>query len=146
MFEIDDAKPEDLQGVLRIERLSFKIPWSEKALEAELDKPFGVFWVLRSPKEPVVGYLIGWDMWDHFYLAKIAVAPEQRRSGLGKFMLNKLMEYCRSKDHYWIVLDVRVSNEAAIRFYEEMGFLRLKRNHRFYPDEDGYSYGIAVEP
>lgn len=55
------------------------------------------------------------------YLEDLYVRPAQRRSGLGKGLLNRLAQIAVERDYgrfEWSVLDW---NEDAIRFYEKMG-------------------------
>ncbi|MCX7603629.1 MAG: GNAT family N-acetyltransferase [Bryobacteraceae bacterium] len=64
-------------------------------------------------------------------LLNLAVRPEARRRGVGRALLTLL-----SARKVW--LEVRSSNEAAIRFYESQGFrvYGLRRNYYRDPPDD----------
>ena len=56
----------------------------------------------------------------------IAVAPDQRGSGIGSELLGVLMNAARSGGFEAISLSVQKSNQAAVKLYERKGFLRLR--------------------
>ena len=141
---IEPARPEDIEAIVAIERASFPRPWSQGAFTSELTRDHTLFWVVREGGKPVA-YLVAWNMVDHMYLANIAVEPQHRGKGLAKAMIKELIRECRRREVWWLVLDVRVSNEPAIAFYEKMGFKRLKRNRRFYGNEDGFTYALMLD-
>ena len=71
------------------------------------------------------------------YVTNIAVLPEHRRLGIGKKILEFVIQ--KSKDELeFISLEVRVSNHAAISLYEKLGFKNVGLRKRFYtnPTED----------
>lgn len=77
----------------------------------------------------VVGVVIG-DLEDRlFYEPRIAgvikefyILPEYRRKGLGKRMLNEIIEALRKKGAQMIMADFPALNEIAIEFYKKMNF------------------------
>ena len=54
----------------------------------------------------------------------LAVAPERRRSGLGRRMMNEVEAELRRLGCPKINLQVRSTNQDALGFYERLGFLR----------------------
>ena len=70
----------------------------------------------------------------------MAVAPSARRRGVGQELLADLIRRLAQKKIYRIVLEVRVSNEPAIRLYEKQGFATMGKRKNFYekPTEDAY--------
>jgi len=71
---------------------------------------------------------------DEFELLNMAVAPNERRQGFGKSLLEHVL---RLNSGVWY-LEVRASNEAAARLYEGIGFHRSGRRREYYqsPPED----------
>ena len=79
----------DLPAVLAIERRSFQTPWSLAMFVLELSKPSGI--CLGDPDERrAFGYLVCSRYADVWHLMNIAVAPERRREGIAR----ELMEGC----------------------------------------------------
>ena len=71
------------------------------------------------------------------YVTNIAVLPEYRRKGVGKALLQHVINDCETRLEF-ISLEVRVSNDSAISLYNKFGFVEVGRRKRFYtnPDED----------
>ena len=66
------------------------------------------------------------------YITNIAVLPEMRQRGVGKALLEKLIEYAVNKKLVFLTLEVRVSNKAAISLYEKCGFKEIGRRKNYY--------------
>lgn len=68
------------------------------------------------------------------HVVSLAVLPEFRRKGVGRALLSAalegVLEY-KAKECY---LEVRVSNEAAIRLYEGFGFESVRKMPGYYRD------------
>lgn len=68
-----------------------------------------------------------------------AVSAGLRRQGIGRLMMDAFVRACAMRGLRRIELEVRVSNEEAIRFYKRYGFEIAQRLPTFYTDgEDGY--------
>lgn len=68
-----------------------------------------------------------------------AVSPAFRRQGIGRQMMEAFVRTCAMRGLRRIELEVRVSNEEAIRFYKTDGFEMAGVLPKFYTDgEDGY--------
>jgi diamine N-acetyltransferase len=52
----------------------------------------------------------------------LSIAIEFQNKGLGKQLMNKVMEYANERDIKRIELDYWSSNENAKKFYEKIGF------------------------
>ena len=75
-------------------------------------------------------YLV--DLLDHFvlcdiekrdlYLAEIAIDESQRGKGLGKKVIQDVIEYARSKNFKRVILDADFRNKGAKKLYESLGF------------------------
>ena len=61
-------------------------------------------------------------MLDEGHITNIAVAAEERGRGIGKEILEGLIGLCPALGILYLTLEVRQSNEAAIRLYEGCGF------------------------
>ncbi|MEM0352406.1 MAG: ribosomal protein S18-alanine N-acetyltransferase [Sulfolobales archaeon] len=74
------------------------------------------------------------------HVVSIAVLPEFRRRGIGTALMVKAMDSMKEKYGAGeVYLEVRVSNEPAIKLYEKLGFKKVKVLKRYYMDgEDAY--------
>ena len=61
------------------------------------------------------------------YIAMLAVDPDQRRLGLGRKLVTRSIEAMRAVGADEVILETEITNVAALRLYESIGFLRDKR-------------------
>ncbi|MCW7464793.1 GNAT family N-acetyltransferase [Leptospira levettii] len=62
---------------------------------------------------------------------RIATLPNFRKLGLAKQLLEKLFKEFPKKEFF---LEVKESNEPAIKLYLSVGFVELERRKKYYPD------------
>jgi len=125
--------------LIKIEKVSFATPWTEKMFADEADNPASCFWGLYLRPETFIGYLCCWILAkEEMQLMKIAVTPEYRQRGYGKYLLAKLLEYGLSKDIKSVWLEVRESNIAARSLYHSCCFKDVGSRPGYYdnPKED----------
>ena len=122
----------DLPQVVAVERRAFPTPWSLAMFVLELSKAGGHCLVaLRG--DVVVGYLICSRFDTVFHVMNVAVDPQLRRRGIATALLGRLLvEVDDPHAHY--TLEVRPSNQDAIRLYERLGFLGVGHRRRYYQD------------
>ena len=117
-----------ISKVVELETLCFSSPWSEKALEEELENPNAVFLVT----EDGTGYIGCHFVCGDGAMTNLAVHPEHRRKGIGKQLLLALEEEAKKLDAETISLEVRKSNLSAINLYEKMGYKTVGERPNFY--------------
>ncbi len=62
----------------------------------------------------------------------LAVDPDHRRLGLGRKLVMRTIESMREQQADEVILETEITNIAALRLYESIGFLRDKRLHSYY--------------
>jgi ribosomal-protein-alanine N-acetyltransferase len=68
----------------------------------------------------------------------LAVDRRYRGGGLGTLLTREFFRECGKRGIRQVSLEVRVSNQAALRFYQRLGFFNVRRVTRYYSDgEDG---------
>ena len=73
------------------------------------------------------------------HITTVGVAPEHRRRGIARRLINEIEALLRKKSVSTIVLEVRVSNKAAQELYSKAGYGIVKRMTRYYHiGEDGF--------
>jgi len=136
-FVMNDMRPEDVPEVLSIERASFTTPWSGTLFMNEIYKPLSVAKVMRSG-ENIVGYICADQVLDEGHILNVTVHPEHRRRGMAAHMVAHVIGLLAGRACKTIFLEVRISNEAALRMYEKSGFSMITVRKRYYtaPEED----------
>lgn len=131
----------DLDRLLHIEQNSFSTPWTRKMFEAELDgNPFGHLFTARlihdggGPEKPggIVGYICVWVVFEELRLMNLAVDPSVRRQGIATQLVRYALAFGRDRGAVRADLEVRVSNAAARRLYERLGFRQIAVRAKYY--------------
>ena len=117
---IRQADRNDVEAIYSIEKLCFPDPWSREALIYELEENPRAFYIVAELDEKVVGYAGMWWVVDEGHITNVAVMPGYRNIGQG--IIDVLIEFTSEKGIRHHTLEVRRSNEAAIRLYEKSGF------------------------
>ena len=135
MIGFRKLKLRDLNEVEEIERTSYPTPWSRSMFAGELAKPSSIcLGAVDAESDELVGYLIISRYVDARHVMNIAVAPEYRRKGIARRLMERLFEVTARDARRGYTLEVRVSNEAAIRLYEELGFRARGVRRGYYTD------------
>jgi [ribosomal protein S18]-alanine N-acetyltransferase len=122
----------DLPQVIAIERRAFPTPWSLAMFVLELSKPAGIC-LAALIEERLVGYLVCSRYDTVWHLMNIAVDDRLRRQGIATTLLERLFELADKPSEQY-TLEVRTSNEDAIRLYERFGFRTAGRRRAYYHD------------
>jgi [ribosomal protein S18]-alanine N-acetyltransferase len=135
MIELRPLGLRDLSAIDEIERRSYPTPWSRSMFASELAKPSSVcLGAFDSETERLVGYLIISRYVDAWHVMNIAVSPEYRNRGIATRLMERLFELTGGSGRRGYTLEVRVSNEDAIRLYERLGFRPRGVRRGYYTD------------
>jgi ribosomal-protein-alanine N-acetyltransferase len=133
--EFRKLKLRDLGAIEDIERASYPTPWSRSMFAGELAKPSSIcLGAIDVEDDRLVGYLIISRYVDAWHVMNLAVAHEYRRNGIATRLMQRLFELTASDGRRGYTLEVRVSNEAAIRLYESLGFRARGIRRGYYTD------------
>ena len=137
-IEIVEMDAEHIEQLAELEQISFGEPWSVEGLLEELSNPTAVFRVALVDGQ-VAGYVGMHHIVDEGYITNNAVFPQYRRQGVATKLMKTLMKYAKDNEMSMLSLEVRPSNEAARKLYEDLGFSEEGRRKGFYrdPAEDG---------
>jgi ribosomal-protein-alanine N-acetyltransferase len=134
---IERMTEEDVEEVAGLERLCFSDPWSKESFREETKHRFSLPLVVKSGQK-VVGYTCLWHIYDQMEIANFAVSPDFRRKGIGRKMMERVLEEAKRMNCTNVILSVRESNLPAIRLYGDYGFVEIHRRIKYYqhPNED----------
>ena len=139
------AEESDLPSIYRIELESFRDPYPY-SLFVWLLQNCSRFFLVAEENGLVVGYAVACvEPEATGHVVSIAVAKKHRRKGIGKALLEELIKRMKEAGLKKDILEVRVSNEPAIRLYEKLGFRAIKRLKSYYSDgEDGWLMSLDL--
>lgn len=145
-FMIVDLEPEEVKGLVELERRCFSAPWSEGSFRRALSDPHCFVLTARQGSR-IVGYLVAFLSGAELLVANLAVDEEHRRRGIGSRLLEEGFRRAVRQGAQYAVLDVRKSNRVAIRLYQKRGFRILGSRPRYYtcPAEDALVMGRFLD-
>jgi [ribosomal protein S18]-alanine N-acetyltransferase len=125
----------DLSAIEKIERASYRTPWSRSMFAGELAKPSSLSLGAFDPATgELLGYLIISRYVDAWHVMNLAVAPKHRRKRIATGLLERLFDVTAGEGHRGYTLEVRVSNDVAIKLYEQAGFRPRGVRRGYYTD------------
>jgi ribosomal-protein-alanine N-acetyltransferase len=134
----------DLADIIEIERASFAYPWSSSFFLQEL-KVTCARSLLALVGERPIGYIIYWMLPREIDIHNLAVHPAYRRRGIGKALLEAVINQARREDVTRVTLEVRKSNVAAQKLYHSLGFLANGVRKRYYSDDGEDALVMALD-
>ena len=112
-----------------LERKTLPTPWSEDSIVNM--SPQGRY-IAATIDERVVGICSYYLVCDELELVNIAVDESVRKQGVGKAMMEKMLE----EDFSVCSLEVAEDNFGAMEFYKTFGFSKVGKRKNFYKNKD----------
>jgi ribosomal-protein-alanine N-acetyltransferase len=136
--QISPARSEDLETILEIESVSFEHPWRRQAVIDELSCTDACPYIARVPvplgfPQDAAGFILVRFIMDDMHIMKLAVAPRWRKRGVATALLGAAQQEAHRRGSASILLEVRPSNVAAVRFYRKAGFRIIGKRPNYYP-------------
>ncbi|MBR1691669.1 MAG: ribosomal protein S18-alanine N-acetyltransferase [Lachnospiraceae bacterium] len=129
---------EDLDAVSQMEKRIFSMPWSRDAYEKALADQ-NVVYVVAKDGNRVVGSCGVRNILSEGEVTNVMIDLPYRKRGISYPMLTKLLAMGEAMGIRRFFLEVRCSNEPAIRLYRKCGFESAGVRRGLYerPAEDG---------
>ena len=125
----------DLEAVWDIERRAYHYPWSRGIFIDCLRVPYQCDVLEQDGR--VAGYAIVSMAADEAHLLNLCLDPDTQGRGLGRFMLDHVLEAAQEQKARVIYLEVRPSNQRAVALYLRNGFRRIGVRPRYYRSGEG---------
>jgi ribosomal-protein-alanine N-acetyltransferase len=126
---------DDLALVSDIERRSYEFPWSHGVFRDCLLAGYSCIVIERD--ETVVGYGILSVAAGEAHILNLCVDPAYRKLGYASRMLEEILLRARRAEVGEIFLEVRPSNEVALKLYSNYGFHQVASRPAYYQARDG---------
>jgi [ribosomal protein S18]-alanine N-acetyltransferase len=138
----------DIAQVVEIEASSYDFPWSSNIFSDCLRVGY-CCWVLDSGGT-LLGYGIMSVAAQESHILNLCIDPKARRSGLARALLTHLVATATRHGATVSFLEVRPTNEGAIKLYSDMGFSHVGTRSNYYPAkfgrEDALVLSIQLNP
>ncbi|MBN3063472.1 ribosomal protein S18-alanine N-acetyltransferase [Pectobacterium aquaticum] len=142
MNTISSLTPTDLAQAFKIEQVSHAFPWSEKTFISNQGERY--FNLKLEHDGQLAAYAITQVVLDEATLFNIAVHPDHQRQGLGRQLLEHLIDEMERRGILTLWLEVRESNARAIALYESLGFNEVSVRRDYYPTAQGREDAILM--
>jgi len=124
-------KEQDLEQVISIEKECFPDPWSYLSFKSDIHNEMALPMVLDFDGS-IAGYSSLYIVADELQIGNFAVRAESRGHGAAKLMMEEIIKIARNRDCSTIYLEVRESNNPAIKLYSSFGFKQVGRRKNYY--------------
>ena len=130
------ANIEDLDAMWAIERSVFQgEAWSLELMREELLGPHRTYLALEDGRGELLGYGGVLALGEEGDIQTIALVPKARGRGLGRTLLNGLLDEARRRRVSQVFLEVRADKLAARTLYTSTGFQEIAVRPKYYqPD------------
>ena len=142
-MKFERLKPEHLYQMAEIEKEAFDEPWTVGMFLPELSDPNAYYLVgvsdgatanapVCEANDEVICYGGFHTVLDEGQIANIAVRADMRGQGLGRMLMQNLLELARNAGVKRITLEVKDTNERAVSLYKSLGFTVEGVRKRYY--------------
>ena len=124
--------------VAQLEKICFgSAAWSENSIASELKNDLAL-WIVAEDAGKVLGYVGSQTVMDETDMMNVAVHPDHRNQGIATGLIVGLIGALKKRGSRCLTLEVRASNETAIRLYRSLEFQEAGRRKNYYrnPRED----------
>ena len=123
--------PADAAWLAQAEADSSSHPWSEDMYRSSISSDSESVFLLHDNGEKI-GAAVLMLVVDEAHLHNIFVLPARQGQGMGKHLLQRLLQYARDHHTNHMLLEVRQSNERALALYRSCGFTESGRRKNYY--------------
>lgn len=133
---------EDLPAVLAIEEAAYEFPWT-LAIFRDCLRVGYLCQVYEGPNG-IIGHGVLSVAAGECHVLNICIHPDYQRRGLGRALVEFLLDIVRTKGARVALLEVRPSNIAAYRLYTGLGFDEIGIRKNYYPAAKGREDAILL--
>ncbi len=126
---------EDIDSVLQVEKDALKGLWTKAIFQEEMANPLANYIVLSYDDE-IVAYAGFWLIIGEAHVTNIGLKTKLHGRGLGKQLVQKLIDLAIEKKAEVIFLEVRKSNQVAQNLYKYFGFEVIGSRRGYYVDNN----------
>ena len=125
----------DLEKIKQNLQTDFDEFWTPTILESELNNTNSLYFVAKE-NENILGFagiIINYDFTE---ISNIVVKKDFRNKGIGKILLEKIINESKKLKKDKIYLEVNEKNEIALGLYEKYNFEKVGKRKEYYNKKD----------
>jgi ribosomal-protein-alanine N-acetyltransferase len=132
----EPATSDDAAALARVHAQAFSAPWSPSEIAALSSGPNAILFAARK-FGAIAGFILCRTIADEAEVLTLATAPEHRRHGVGRHLLEIGARTAEARGATRFFLEVAADNIAAIALYERAGFHRVGARAGYYSRPGG---------
>lgn len=117
--------------------------WIERTIRWNGDRGIGILALNQDAACGLAGSFLQENDATRAHLVSMWTAPTHRRQGVGRSLVDAVVNWARQRGAHVLFLMVTSSNEAAIHFYERLGFTRTGRTEPYPNDPALFEYEMS---
>lgn len=133
----------DVDSVLKVEKAIYAFPWTSGNFKDCLVSGYRCHVLIWDDK--LVAYGVQMSILDEMHLLNLTVSSEFQKMGVGRILLDFLIDDALMHQAIKMVLEVRRNNLGAIFLYESSGFDQVGLRKNYYPAQHGREDAIIME-
>lgn len=120
-MNIRNMEEKDIPQIFEINLENMELPWSISSIKEDFNNKLSHYFVCENDNI-IVGYISFWYVINEAEITNIAVTKSNRGKGIGKALLEKLIEFSVEENMIGISLEVSTKNFIAINLYQKYDF------------------------
>jgi ribosomal-protein-alanine N-acetyltransferase len=141
-YKLRPMRMNDLDLIMIIEPQIYPYPWTRGNFVDSLNSGYCA-WVLEE-NEKIIGYALMMLVLDEAHLLNLSIGKSNQRKGLGRYLLEHMVNIAKNNQMAHMFLEVRHSNISAVALYENMGFNEMAIRRGYYPAANGREDAILM--
>jgi ribosomal-protein-alanine N-acetyltransferase len=142
LLQIRPMTEADLTAVMEVELRAFPHHWSEGNFRDCLHAGYECRVLVRE--EQIIGYGVLSVAADEAHVQTLCIDPEFQGNGLGRRLLERLLNRAKQRRADAVFLEVRTSNRVALDLYRAVGFNEVGVRRGYYPADGGREDAIIL--
>lgn len=132
-----------LDQIASIEHDLYEFPWTRGNFQDSLQAGYSA-WTLRDAQDAIIAYSVIMIAVQEGHLLNLSVARAHQGKGYGWTMLEWMIARAREYGAQTMFLEVRPSNDQALRLYTRYGFEKIGIRRGYYPAVNGREDAIVM--
>ena len=146
LYKFRPMQIDDLDAIMKIEPQIYPHPWTRGNFSDSISSGYSASVLLHDDK--IIGYALLMMVLDEAHLLNLSIATAYQKQGLGRYLLEHMLQIAKNHQAANMFLEVRPSNISAIALYENIGFNEMAIRRNYYPAangrEDAVLMGLAL--
>ena len=137
----------DIEALMPLEQELFgDTAWTAEMFWSELAHPETRWYVVAEDDAQALGYAGLLAPGLEADVQTVAVAPSAQGQGVGRMLLDALVDQALEREATSLLLEVRADNQRAIDLYSRRGFERIAIRQRYYQPGDIDAWIMRLRP